>query len=249
MKNNLVGQKFGRLTVIKDSNKRTSSGAIIWECQCECGNITYVNKSKLTSGNTKSCGCLRKELYKAKKPHLIKDISNQKFGKLTALYTDGNSKNHSIIWVCECECGNKCQVTSRDLISGNTKSCGCMRNQSYGEQAIKDILISNHIDFIQEYRPPKEELTFAGRFDFFIPSLNLMIEYDGIQHFKQGSGKYDYLEKFNLTKQHDEIKNIWCKEHNIQLIRIPYTISPENITLDIILGKGEKKNDFQYELS
>lgn len=56
---NLVGQKFGKLTVIKDSEKRTKDRGIIWECQCECGNITYVSTNNLIQKYTFSCGCLK----------------------------------------------------------------------------------------------------------------------------------------------------------------------------------------------
>lgn len=45
---NLEGKKFGRWTVIKDSDKRDSSGNIMWECRCECGNVSCVKgKSRL----------------------------------------------------------------------------------------------------------------------------------------------------------------------------------------------------------
>jgi hypothetical protein len=49
---------FGRLTVLRDSGERTKTGFIVWECSCECGTITRVRTSNLTSGHTKSCGCL-----------------------------------------------------------------------------------------------------------------------------------------------------------------------------------------------
>lgn len=55
---NLVGEKFGKLIVIKATEKRTAQGNQIWECQCECGNIAYVSTNHLQTGNTKSCGCL-----------------------------------------------------------------------------------------------------------------------------------------------------------------------------------------------
>jgi hypothetical protein len=60
-KRNLVGQKFGRLLVLCDSMMRGSDGTIKWKCQCDCGNITHVSTTNLTSGNTQSCGCLQKE--------------------------------------------------------------------------------------------------------------------------------------------------------------------------------------------
>lgn len=56
----LTGQRFGRLTVVKRivSNK---GKRYLWECKCDCGNVTYITTSHLTDGNTKSCGCLYAE--------------------------------------------------------------------------------------------------------------------------------------------------------------------------------------------
>lgn len=56
----LTGQRFGRLIVIKrvENNKNNK---VQWLCKCNCGNITYLSTSALTTGNTKSCGCLKHE--------------------------------------------------------------------------------------------------------------------------------------------------------------------------------------------
>ena len=64
-KEDLKGRKFGRLTVVRQaSNYVYSSGRqqIRWECVCECGNIAIVLASNLKSGDSKSCGCLSKEV-------------------------------------------------------------------------------------------------------------------------------------------------------------------------------------------
>lgn len=58
---NLIGQKFGKLTVLKFIGNDKYNNRI-WECICECGNITKVNSCSLRSNNTKSCGCLIKEV-------------------------------------------------------------------------------------------------------------------------------------------------------------------------------------------
>lgn len=58
----LIGKKFGRLTVIKRSAKCIRSG--MWLCGCECGNWRIVRGSDLKSGNTRSCGCYRRELIR-----------------------------------------------------------------------------------------------------------------------------------------------------------------------------------------
>lgn len=59
---NLIGQKFGRLTVIGKSSKTDKNGyGYFWICQCDCGNSADVKHYHLISGHTKSCGCLHQE--------------------------------------------------------------------------------------------------------------------------------------------------------------------------------------------
>ena len=55
--NDLTGQRFGSLLVLKETEKRVDN-KIVWECKCDCGNHVYVISSNLIRGNTTSCGCL-----------------------------------------------------------------------------------------------------------------------------------------------------------------------------------------------
>lgn len=73
---NLVGQKFGRLTVLNYAY--TKNGRAYWECKCDCGNKTFVCTYRLTGGITKSCGCLHSE-------QVSKRMSTHKLSK-TPLY-------------------------------------------------------------------------------------------------------------------------------------------------------------------
>lgn len=66
----LVGQVFGRLTVIKETEQQTKSGQYAWVCKCSCGGDAVVAGHDLRKGHTQSCGCLQKErTSKAKKTH------------------------------------------------------------------------------------------------------------------------------------------------------------------------------------
>lgn len=56
----IIGQKFNRLTVLKETDKRTKQRTKIFLCRCECGNLKEVAREKLRHG-TKSCGCLKLE--------------------------------------------------------------------------------------------------------------------------------------------------------------------------------------------
>lgn len=56
-----------------------------------------------------------------------------RFGRLTALSVIGKSKSRNLVWLCVCDCGNQCNVESRNLIAGNTRSCGCMQIETASE--------------------------------------------------------------------------------------------------------------------
>lgn len=129
MKKNLIGQKFGRLTVISEYG-RYKKKQVQWLCKYECGNTVIATTGSLNSGNTTSCGCYNRSL-------LAKDLTNKVFGKLTAIKVVGRNKHKSLIWECLCECGNKCYPTSNSLLSGNTKSCGCVRRKKNSEKMKK----------------------------------------------------------------------------------------------------------------
>ena len=60
---NVIGKRFGLLMAIKPTERRGSNGAVIWECLCDCGNITYVPLGQLTRGHTLSCGCRHKSKW------------------------------------------------------------------------------------------------------------------------------------------------------------------------------------------
>lgn len=64
----LTGQKFGRLTVIKQNGHRGKK--VTWLCRCECGNYITVTRDGLTCGHTKSCGCINRERMKGNKIRL-----------------------------------------------------------------------------------------------------------------------------------------------------------------------------------
>lgn len=62
---NLVGQRFGRLTVLEYTGSRGSSGAL-WRCRCDCGNEIITSSAVLRRGTSRSCGCLRREVTTAR---------------------------------------------------------------------------------------------------------------------------------------------------------------------------------------
>ena len=54
----LVGQRFGRLTVIEKTALKSKNRSIMWQCKCDCGNDKLVPATELRRGHIKSCGCM-----------------------------------------------------------------------------------------------------------------------------------------------------------------------------------------------
>ena len=77
---------------------------------------------------------------------MIKDRTGQRFGNLTALYlTDKRSSQGKCIWHCICDCGNETDVVISNLVSGNTKSCGCQGSRhKIGKDSIKHGISDRH---------------------------------------------------------------------------------------------------------
>lgn len=127
----LAGQRFGRLTVIREAGK-DSHGMYKWLCQCDCGNQTVVLSSQLKSGRTKSCGCYRKEFAKGQ-TWRREDLTGRRFGRLTVVSLAGVSKGGSLRWHCLCDCGNAVDVEAGNLKKGTFHSCGCYTKERLSE--------------------------------------------------------------------------------------------------------------------
>lgn len=66
-----------------------------------------------------------------------KDLTGKRFGRLTVLQESAERKNNKIMWLCQCKCGKQLLVRAGSLVEGNTKSCGCLRNEKVAEAARK----------------------------------------------------------------------------------------------------------------
>lgn len=141
----LAGERFGRLTAVGKGAPR--GGRTTWACACDCGNVKEVLAKVLISGAAKSCGCLKRELSKAK---TFVDMTGEKYGHLTVIREDKEvrrCKSHQTwaYWVCKCDCGKIVSISGASLRTGNTKSCGCLRkklmSKPFGVAAFNDVLL------------------------------------------------------------------------------------------------------------
>lgn len=128
--------------------------------------------------------------------------------------------------------------------NNHLKGYGCQYcSESQGEKLISDILSKNSLNFDRQKRFLDCRDTQKGKrclplpFDFYLSKYNTCIEYDGIQHFKS----LDFFggdEGFSKRKHLDKIKNQYCKKKGIKLIRIPYSMSPEEVEIYLLSELG-----------
>lgn len=140
--------------------------------------------------------------------------------------------------------GNKSIITGKTIIickihgdfkqsvKSHMQGKGCpVCKKSKGELKIRKILIDNNILFIEEHKFDNCKNKRPLPFDFFIPSLNCCIEFDGLQHSKV-SKFFGGEIRFQHIKQNDFIKTEYCKYNGIKLIRISSAINnPEDYLL------------------
>lgn len=224
----LKGQRFGKLVAIEPTERRVNR-CVVWKCQCDCGNICEIKSNNLLTGHTTSCGCKSKENMRklGQKQQIIDEVGNT-YGKLTVLSMN-RIDNHCALWNCQCECGNQVIVSGNHLRTGHTTSCGCVK--SLGEMKINRILSQSKINFSTQYTVFINQAYYRFDYAIFDENNNLirLVEFDGEQHFNVRSNWY------KNTHNNDILKNNYCKQNNIPLVRIPYW-ERDSLTLDLILG-------------
>lgn len=97
---------------MNDKTKRS-----LWKCRCDCGGEKVVSITQLTTGHTRSCGCLPKRVPV--------DLTGRVFGRLVVVEQSDNRRGR-VHWTCRCECGNTKSVAAKELVGGGTRSCGCL---------------------------------------------------------------------------------------------------------------------------
>lgn len=119
----LAGRRFGRLVA-----QERDGGS--WRCLCDCGNELIVKTGNLSSGNTKSCGCHRRDVMRAtararSEARPATDLVGQRFARLLVLERAANTRGN-VNWHVICDCGTQKTATSAHLVHGQAKSCGCL---------------------------------------------------------------------------------------------------------------------------
>ena len=144
----------------------------------------------------------------------INEIISKEGYKFLEEYTTAKTKMK-----CSCPNGHIFEINWNNFKSG--KRCPYCR-KSKGEEIIKSILEELKIDFISQYKFKDCKDLLPLPFDFYLPNYNLIIEYDGEQHFDVNRAFNSNENKFWETVVHDAIKNAYCEDNNINMLRIPF---------------------------
>lgn len=195
-----------------------------------------------------------KRRYTYKKNKIIKNGSvKDVFPELAKEWSSKNEKSPSefsigsperIWWKCDKHGDFLTPIFYRTYKKTGCPSC----NSSKGEISISNYLnkVIGIENYFREYKI-KNAIVSKMKFDFFIPSLKLIIEYDGIAHFKPirfgGVSEEEAKENLKSQKKRDRIKNKFCKKENYNLLRISYL---EFSDIESILEKT-LKNLLNYE--
>ena len=127
---------------------------------------------------------------------------------------------------CE-KCGNVYEQRPDDHLHGR----GCpVCNESHGEKYIRNYLDEHNIKYIPQKRfKDLKDKTYLS-YDFYLPNNNILIEYQGIQHYEsiniKGIGKYSDLEK---QQYHDNLKREYAKNNGYKLLELKYTLDTQEL--------------------
>ena len=123
-------------------------------------------------------------------------------------------------WKCH-KCHQKWQAIT-DTRTRGSKCPNCCP-KSKGEEKIKELLNNWNIAFIYNKRFKSCKNKKSLPFDFYLPSHNLLIEFNGKQHYKVCGGYFGSKRGLKQRQKHDQIKQQWAQDNNIPLFIIPYT--------------------------
>ena len=188
-------------------NKRIS---MLFVCN-KCGNIQKETYKNHILGN----GCIRCN----KKKEFIKKA--KEIYKNNYNYSNINFINFTEKIKIYCNNCNKYFYKKPTIhICKRNQGCPYCKN-SKGENKIYEILEKMKIFFVKEKRFENCKDKNSLPFDYYLPNYNLCIEYDGEQHFKS-IDVFGGKDVFKDRIKKDNIKNNFCNENNIKLLRIPY---------------------------
>ncbi|MBQ8603742.1 MAG: hypothetical protein IJ410_02725 [Oscillospiraceae bacterium] len=226
----LSGKTFGCLRVTGKAENQRKNGGVWWSCICSCGNTVDYPATLLVTGKRTSCGC------KTAKRTNTKDISNQIFNSITALYaTDRRDKKGNVIWHCRCnDCGTELDLSYNELLYTNRKSCGCKkRRHSESLPGLLTHVAGTSIDMLRSEKLPVNNTTGHKGVYYIKGKYTAKIVFQKKAYYLGNYEKYEdavaaredaeklllqgTLEHYSRWKERAQTDTRWADENPIQI--------------------------------
>jgi hypothetical protein len=227
-----IGDRYGRVVLIEELNKAKKEPrgyARVFLCKCDCGNTKEISFNSLRTGNTRSCGCLKREVNSIHMSRITNSGKNKaivkkgdKYNRLTVIKEldevitkHGNNR----VFLFQCECGNTHKADIKCVKSGNTKSCGCLITD--GSKRMRGYKY-NHPAEYRAYFAAKSRCTNKTRKDFkHYGGRGIEFRFKSIEEFFNEVGKKPTpkhtLDRIN-TDGHYEVGNVRWATQDIQVL-------------------------------
>ncbi len=203
---------------------KAKSNSLIFLCN-KCGEKFNLNWGKIYSSGQGCPYCAGKRIsesncFSSNYPDISIEWNYSKNLKHPQDYASFSHKK--VWWICS-RCNNEWEasICSRTHMESGCPKC-CL---SHGEKKIMQFLNKNDFEYHVQHKFINCKDIFDLPFDFYLPNLNAAIEYDGELHYHVHRFIKDPLKAekvLDRTKRHDVIKTEYCKNNNINLIRIPF---------------------------
>ena len=237
-KREILEKEVEKRYIILDSFVKHTHKYYVLQCK-KCGHQRAQPLSALRKHL--ECGCITGVLRNRTGKEFIEEVNkNSNIGdyELLSEYTTQTSK----VLLKHLNCGFIWKVRPSDIIHGRTGCPRCNKKESKGVQLISKILDNYGILYEKEKRMGDS----LQRFDFYfeIKSNKIVIEYNGLQHYKYIPHFHNHDEEnFIIQQNRDNKKKQYCQENNIILLEIPYSDN-EQVIESKIISIINKFNDY-----
>lgn len=221
----LFGNRYSVLEPYRGANRK-----IKFKCN-KCNHILYRTPSSFINSR-KECGYCSNRIgrFNAMKARVNDEVGND-YKFLDYVPSHHNDRREFELVLQHKKCGIVFRVTPFHFFSEKTRCPHC--RESHGEIMIASWLSEHHISFVSQKTFKECSNKALLPFDFYLPSRNMCIEYDGEQHYGPDNF-YNKKRGFEYRQRNDRIKTNFCHKNDIKLIRIRYDENIDNILRQVL---------------